>query len=70
MNDLTPREEQAIQFIKNQVSEKGYPPSIREIADYFGVNSVSWIHHLLSSLQRKGRIEREPNRPRAIRILG
>ncbi len=56
-------------FIKEQVEEKGYPPSVREIALAVGLASSSTVHGHLSRLEEKGYIRRDPTKPRAIEIL-
>jgi repressor LexA len=56
-------------FIKEQVEEKGYPPSVREIALAVGLASSSTVHGHLSRLEENGYIRRYPTKPRAIEIL-
>ena len=57
---LTPRQAQALAFIRNTVQERGYPPSLREIADERGQSSPTSAHRLLVILQDRGYIRRDP----------
>ena len=52
------------------MSTRGYPPSIREIGDAVGLNSTSSVAHQLRTLERKGYLRRDPNRPRAVDVRG
>src|SRR5690625_1999395 len=66
---LTKRQQAIMDFIKDQAEEKGYPPSVREIALAVGLASSSTVHGHLSGLEAKGYIRRDPTKPRAIEIL-
>lgn len=57
-------------FIKNEVRDKGYPPSVREIGEAVGLASSSTVHGHLDRLEKKGLIRRDATKPRAIEILG
>jgi len=57
------------EFIKSQLKEKGYPPSVREICSAVGLRSTSTVHAHLQKLEKKGLIRRDPTKPRAIEIL-
>ena len=70
MSSLTPRQQQILDFIKKEVREKNYPPSVREIGNEVGLSSSSTVHSHLHSLERKGFLRRDPTKPRAIEILG
>lgn len=59
-----------LDYIKDQVKEKGYPPSVREIAEAVGLASSSTVHGHLARIESKGFIRRDPTKPRAIEILG
>lgn len=63
------RQLQILDFIKKEVKEKGYPPSVREIGEAVGLASSSTVHEHLNKLERKGYIRRDPSKPRAIEIL-
>lgn len=69
MAKLSQRQQAIMDFISNQVKEKGYPPSVREIGDAVGLASSSTVHGHLSRLEKKGFIRRDPTKPRAIELL-
>jgi repressor LexA len=66
---LTERQRQTLQFIAETVSERGYPPSVREACEALGLASSSTVHSHLQALQRKGYIRIDPTKPRAIELL-
>ncbi|MDF2502882.1 MULTISPECIES: transcriptional repressor LexA [Clostridium] len=57
------------EFIKSEVINKGYPPSVREICAEVGLSSTSTVHGHLSRMEKKGLIKRDPTKPRAIELL-
>jgi repressor LexA len=63
------RQQAILEFIKNEVKDKGYPPSVREIGEAVGLASSSTVHGHLERLEKKGLIRRDPTKPRAIEIL-
>ncbi|MFE0747380.1 transcriptional repressor LexA [Gordonia sp. NPDC058843] len=65
---LTPRQLGVLEVIRRSVRERGYPPSIREIGDEVGLASTSSVAHQLRTLERKGLLKRDANRPRAVNI--
>src|ERR1700685_867775 len=67
---LTPRQRTILDVIRASVSSRGYPPSIREIGDAVGLTSTSSVAHQLRTLERKGYLRRDPNRPRAVDVRG
>lgn len=69
MNKLGKRQEEILDFIKQEVKKKGYPPSVREIGDAVGLSSSSTVHGHLNKLEEKGFIRRDPTKPRAIELL-
>ncbi|WP_284140042.1 MULTISPECIES: transcriptional repressor LexA [unclassified Virgibacillus] len=69
MIKLSKRQQAILDFIKSEVHLKGYPPSVREIAEAVGLASSSTVHGHLSRLESKGFIRRDPTKPRAIEIL-
>ncbi|MBW7477617.1 transcriptional repressor LexA [Paenibacillus oenotherae] len=69
MSKLSNRQQAILEFIKNEVREKGYPPSVREIGEAVGLASSSTVHGHLDRLEKKGLIRRDPTKPRAIEIL-
>lgn len=69
MTKISTRQQAILDYIKEQVKLKGYPPSVREIAEAVGLASSSTVHGHLSRLESKGFIRRDPTKPRAIEIL-
>ncbi|KGX93080.1 XRE family transcriptional regulator [Pontibacillus halophilus JSM 076056 = DSM 19796] len=69
MTKLSKRQQTILDFIKDRVLEKGYPPSVREIGEAVGLASSSTVHGHLSRLEKKGYIRRDPTKPRAIEVL-
>ena len=66
---LTNRQQQILDLILAAVSERGYPPSVREIGEAVGLSSPSTVHSHLRALERSGYIRRDPSKPRAIEII-
>lgn len=69
MRELTKRQSEIFEYIKQTVHSKGYPPSVREIGEAVGLASSSTVHGHLSRLEEKGYIKRDPTKPRAIEIV-
>jgi repressor LexA len=65
---LTARQRLILDVIKESVERRGYPPSVREIGEAVGLLSTSSVAHQLSTLQKKGFLRRDPNRPRAVDV--
>jgi repressor LexA len=63
---LTTRQRKVLEVIRDSVQRRGYPPSMREIGEAVGLTSTSSVSHQLRTLQRKGFLLRDPNRPRAV----
>jgi repressor LexA len=70
VSKVSNRQQAILEFIKNEVRDKGYPPSVREIGEAVGLASSSTVHGHLERLEKKGFIRRDPTKPRAIEILG
>lgn len=70
VSKISGRQQAILDFIKTEVREKGYPPSVREIGEAVGLASSSTVHGHLERLEKKGLIRRDPTKPRAIEILG
>jgi SOS-response transcriptional repressor, LexA len=68
-DELTPREKQVLEMIKNALRTKGYPPSVREIGQAVGLSSTSTVHSYLRRLEKKGMLSRDPSKPRALEVL-
>ena len=58
-----------LDFIQNEINKKGYPPSVREICTAVGLKSTSTVHGHLTRLEKKGLLQRDPTKPRAIELL-
>lgn len=69
MVKISKRQQDILDFIKEEVRMKGYPPSVREIGEAVGLASSSTVHGHLARLESKGLIRRDPTKPRAIEIL-
>ena len=66
---LTTRQQQIFDFIKRYTSEKGYPPTVRDIGQAIGLTSSSTVHAHLANLERAGVLRRDPTKPRAMEVL-
>ncbi len=66
---LTVRQRKVLDYIRDSVAHRGYPPSMREIGEAVGLTSPSSVAHQLGTLERKGLLRRDPNRPRAIEVV-
>ena len=66
MEDLTPRQRRILEFIKETVSQRGYPPTVREIGEAVGLTSSSSVHSQLANLERKGLLHKDPTKPRTL----
>jgi repressor LexA len=65
---LTARQRRILDVIRESVQRRGYPPSVREIGLAVGLTSTSSVAHQLVTLERKGFLRRDPNRPRAVDV--
>ncbi|MDQ1496264.1 MAG: repressor LexA [Actinomycetota bacterium] len=65
---LTPRQHRVLDVIRDSVERRGYPPSMREIGEQVGLTSTSSVAHQLTTLEKKGYLRRDPNRPRAVEV--
>jgi repressor LexA len=66
---LTPRQRGVLETIRASVETRGYPPTMREIGEAVGLSSPSSVKHQLTTLERKGYLRRDPNRPRAMEVV-
>jgi repressor LexA len=66
--ELTERQRAILDFIETETTERGYPPSVREIGQAVGLASPSTVHAHLATLQRRGYLHRDPTKPRAIEV--
>jgi repressor LexA len=65
---LSTRQQQILDAIEQHMTERGYPPSVREIGEAVGLLSPSSVHSQLNTLQRLGYLRRDPTKPRAIEV--
>lgn len=65
---ISARQRDILDFIEQQMRERGFPPSVREIGDAVGLTSPSTVHSHLNTLQRLGYLRRDPTKPRAIEV--
>jgi repressor LexA len=70
MDELTSRQQRILQFIRQTVRERGYPPTVREIGEAVGLTSSSSVHAQLENLSRKGLLRKDATKPRAIEVAG
>jgi repressor LexA len=66
---LTWRQRKILRVIRDSISERGYPPSMREIGDAVGLASIASVSYQLSTLQRKGYLHRDGRRPRTMEVV-
>ncbi len=66
---ITAKQREILEYIKNEIVNKGYPPAVREICDAVRLKSTSSVHAHLESLEKNGYIRRDPTKPRAIEII-
>lgn len=67
MQGLTARQEQVLQYIRQSITERGYPPTLREIGAHMGIRSTNGVNDHLRALERKGYLTREDMKSRALR---
>ena len=65
---ISDKQAQILEYIKDQIMEKGYPPAVREICEAVHLKSTSSVHSHLATLEKRGYIRRDPTKPRAIEI--
>jgi repressor LexA len=66
---LTERQEKILAFIKRSIQEQGYPPTIREIGEHFGIRSTNGVNDHLKALERKGYLVRGELKSRALSVI-
>lgn len=66
---LSSKQQQILEYIKEEILAKGYPPTVREICEKVGLKSTSSVHAHLNTLEDNGYIRRDPTKPRAIEIV-
>ncbi len=65
---ITAKQQEILEYIKDMILKKGYPPTVREICETVHLKSTSSVHAHLESLEKNGYIRRDPTKPRAIEI--
>lgn len=65
---ITAKQKEILDYIKEQILERGYPPAVREICEAVHLKSTSSVHSHLETLEKNGYIRRDPTKPRAIEI--
>ena len=66
---ITPKQQEILEYIKETILKKGYPPAVREICEAVHLKSTSSVHSHLETLERNGYIRRDPTKPRTIEII-
>lgn len=66
---ITSKQKEILEFMKNEILSKGYPPAVREICEAVSLKSTSSVHSHLETLEKNGYIRRDPAKPRAIEIV-
>ena len=66
---LTKKQNDILEFLKREIIEKGFPPSVREVCDAVHLRSTSSVHAHLEALEKKGYIRKDATKPRAIEIV-
>lgn len=65
---ITAKQQEILDYIKDEILKKGYPPTVREICETVHLKSTSSVHSHLETLEKNGYIRRDPTKPRAIEI--
>lgn len=65
---ITGKQQEILNYIKDEILKKGYPPTVREICETVNLKSTSSVHSHLETLEKNGYIRRDPTKPRAIEI--
>ena len=66
---ISKKQTEILEYIKSQILNKGYPPSVRDICEAVELKSTSSVHSHLETLEKNGYIRRDPTKPRAIEII-
>lgn len=66
---ITPKQQEILEYIKQTILKKGYPPAVREICEAVKLKSTSSVHSHLETLEKNGYIRRDPTKPRTIEII-
>jgi len=66
---ISAKQQEILEYIKENILRKGYPPSVREICEAVKLRSTSSVHAHLETLERNGYIRRDPTKPRTIEVV-
>ena len=66
---ISDKQREILEYIKQEILQRGYPPAVREICEAVKLKSTSSVHSHLETLEKNGYIRRDPTKPRAIEIL-
>ena len=66
--NITPKQKEILEYIKDQILTRGFPPAVREICEAVNLKSTSSVHSHPETLEKNGYIRRDPTKPRAIEI--
>lgn len=66
---ISTKQKEILEYIKQEILNKGYPPAVREICEAVNLKSTSSVHSHLETLEKNGYIRRDPTKPRAIEII-
>jgi repressor LexA len=69
MQGLTERQQQVLKYIRDSITQRGYPPTLREIGAHMGIRSTNGVNDHLRALERKGYLTREDMKSRALRPI-
>src|SRR6188768_1407638 len=69
MQGLTKRQAQTLDYIRQSIEERGYPPTLREIGEFMGIRSTNGVNDHLRALERKGYLRREDMKSRALKLV-
>ena len=69
MEELSQKQREVLEYIKEYIMKRSFPPSVREICEAVGLKSTSSVHAHLNKLEEKGYIKRDPAKPRTIEIV-
>ena len=66
---ISKKQQEILDYIKNEILNRGFPPAVREICEAVNLKSTSSVHSHLETLEKNGYIRRDPTKPRAIEIM-
>ena len=66
---ISAKQQEILEYIKDEILHKGYPPAVREICQAVNIKSTSSVHSHLETIEKNGYIRRDPTKPRAIEIM-